>query len=100
MVVLTVVVHIFESKTVAVYAPEAKLDVVAGVVSPLLHMYVYGETPPVGVTVASPSLKPLQLISAPLKLDVTCAAATTIGGSVRDTLSLAEHIFTSHTVAV
>lgn len=45
--------------TVTVYVAAGKFEIVE-VVPPLLHIYVYGEAPPVAVAVAEPVFGPLQ----------------------------------------
>ncbi len=54
-------VHPFESVTITLYVPAARLLAVAPVwEGELFHKYVYGPVPPPAVTVAEPVLAPLQ----------------------------------------
>jgi hypothetical protein len=56
--------------------------------------------PPEAATVTSPFEEPAQLISKPLKFDVTMPLALTTAGSTTVTLDIEIHPFASITVAV
>lgn len=62
-------------------------------VEPLLHKYVIGVVPPLTVTVAVPSLPPLQLTSVVLPIDAAGAPA-----SVTLAVAVAVHPLASVTV--
>ena len=90
---LAVVSHPFWSVMITVYVPCDKLDMDLAV-DAVLHKYVKGDVPPNAVTLAEPSLPPLQLTFVPVMLKVSKDGCVTI------TDLLTVQMFASTTVIV
>jgi len=94
IVTIAVAVQEFASVTVTVYVAAAKPVFVAAVgLVPAPQAYVYGARPPVGATLAVPSVPPLQLTLVELVI-----VATTASGSWISILAKAVQLFMSVTV--